>query len=124
MNELKTGFLLLDKPCGMTSFGCIKHLKRIIKQKIKIGHAGTLDPFASGLLIIAIGREATRLLPRCMEMKKTYVATGKCGELTDTLDCTGAVVATSSTIPTEQDLRVALNSFGSSYEQIPPIYSA
>jgi len=54
MNELKTGLLLLNKPCGMTSFGCIKYLKRIIKQKIKIGHAGTLDPFATGLLIVLL----------------------------------------------------------------------
>jgi tRNA pseudouridine55 synthase len=138
------GFLLVNKPVGISSYACISHIKRVLRssfakasdfakatsdttvdtQKIRIGHAGTLDPFASGLLIIAIGREATRLLPRCMEMKKTYVATGKCGELTDTLDCTGTVVATSGIIPSEQDLRVALNSFGSSYEQIPPIYSA
>ena len=52
---LKSGFLLINKPCGITSYGCIGYLKRIIRQKIKIGHAGTLDPFASGLLIVAIG---------------------------------------------------------------------
>ena len=62
ITELKSGFLLINKPCGITSYGCIGYLKRVIRQKIKIGHAGTLDPFASGLLIVAIGREATRLM--------------------------------------------------------------
>lgn len=118
------GFLLINKPTGISSYGCIGYLKRILKQKIKIGHAGTLDPFASGLLIVALGREATRLIDRFMVMEKTYVATGKCGELTDTLDYTGALVATGEKIPSEEELRASLASFGSSYEQIPPLYSA
>jgi tRNA pseudouridine55 synthase len=118
------GFLLINKPIGKSSYGCIGYIKWIAQQKLRIGHAGTLDPFASGLLIIAIGREATRLLSACMAMEKTYVAKGKCGELTDTLDCTGQVVMTSDTIPSEQALRQSLESFGSSYEQIPPLYSA
>ena len=122
--QLKSGFLLINKPVGMSSYGCIGYIKRIVRQKIRIGHAGTLDPFASGLLIIAIGREATRLLSRCMAMEKIYKATGKCGELTDTLDCTGTIVETSDNIPSEQDLRSSLDSFGSSYEQVPPLYSA
>ena len=121
---LKSGFLLINKPVGMSSYGCIGYIKRIAQQKIRIGHAGTLDPFASGLLIIAIGREATKHLSRCMAMPKTYIATGKCGELTDTLDCTGSIVATTDVIPSEQALRDSLDSFGSSYEQIPPAYSA
>src|SRR5579871_752471 len=125
-----SGFLLVNKPIGISSYACIGRIKFLLRQdpsmqkKIKIGHAGTLDPFASGLLIIAIGREATRLLSQCMAMKKTYVATGKCGELTDTLDCTGNIISRSEIIPSEQDLRKALNSFNSSYEQTPPIYSA
>ena len=123
-NDLKSGFLLINKPIGMSSFGCISRIKRIVRQKIRIGHAGTLDPFASGLLIIAIGREATKLLSRCMVMKKTYKATGKCGELTDTLDCTGTIIATMETIPTQAELQKAFDELGSSYEQIPPIYSA
>jgi tRNA pseudouridine55 synthase len=133
---IKTGFLLINKPVGISSYGCIGRIKYILRtaaaaqsdpiKKIrqKIGHAGTLDPFACGLLIVGIGREATRLLSQCMVMEKTYIATGKCGELTDTLDCTGTVVATSDIIPSEQQLRQALNSFGSQYEQIPPLYSA
>ena len=125
-----SGFLLVNKPIGASSYACIGRIKFLLRQdlstpkKIKIGHAGTLDPFASGLLIIAIDREATRLLSQCMAMKKTYVATGKCGELTDTLDCTGTIIKTTDIIPTEGDLREALKSFCSSYEQTPPIYSA
>ncbi len=125
MNNIITpGFLLINKPVDMTSFGCIKYLKRVIQQKVKIGHAGTLDPFATGLLIVALGREATRLISKIMVMEKTYIATGKCGELTDTLDYTGTVIDTSSHIPSEQEIKAAMASFGSSYEQIPPIYSA
>jgi len=133
---IKTGFLLINKPVGISSYGCIGRIKHILRTSVtdqsasvtkvrqKIGHAGTLDPFACGLLIVAIGREATRLLSQCMVMEKTYIATGKCGELTDTLDCTGTVVATSDIIPSQDQLREALNSFGSEYEQIPPLYSA
>src|SRR5438105_9832776 len=130
MSLMFSGFLLVNKPIGISSYACIGRIKFLLRQddsvpkKIKICHAGTLDPFASGLLIVAIGREATRLLSQCMAMKKTYSATGKCGELTDTLDCTGTIIAQSDTIPFEQDLREALKSFGSSYEQTPPIYSA
>ena len=121
---VKTGFLLINKPAGITSYGCIGYLKRILKQKIKIGHAGTLDPFATGMLIVALGREATRLISHIMVMEKTYVATGKCGELTDTLDYTGTVLTTSDHIPSQEEIRTSLASFGSSYEQIPPLYSA
>ena len=123
-NLIKSGFLLINKPAGISSYGCIAYLKRIIKQKVKIGHAGTLDPFATGLLIIALGRQATRLMARIMVMEKTYVATGKCGELTDTLDGTGTVVNTCTYIPSEEELENSMFSFGSSYEQIPPLYSA
>src|SRR6266404_3305046 len=121
---VNSGFLLINKPAGISSFGCIKYLKRILRQKIKIGHAGTLDPFATGLLIVALGREATRLISQIMVMEKTYIATGKCGELTDTLDYTGTVVSASEYIPSEQEMRTSLASFGSSYTQIPPLYSA
>ncbi|HEX4068792.1 MAG TPA: tRNA pseudouridine(55) synthase TruB [Candidatus Babeliales bacterium] len=125
MNNIITpGFLLINKPADITSYGCIRHLKRILKQKIKIGHAGTLDPFATGLLIVALGREATRLIDHVMKMKKTYIATGKCGELTDTLDLTGTVVTTCPHIPSEDEIKQSVASFGSSYEQIPPLYSA
>lgn len=119
-----SGFLLINKPSGISSYGCISHIKRILKQKIKIGHAGTLDPFASGLLVVAIGREATRCISQIMNSEKTYHATGKCGELTDTLDLTGTVIKTTKIVPTKQEIIASIESFGSSYEQIPPLYSA
>lgn len=123
-NQVKTGFLLVNKPCGISSYGCIIHVKKILRQKIKIGHAGTLDPFASGLLIIAIGREATRIISTIAVLEKTYVATGKLGELTDTLDHTGKVIKQIDFIPTQQEVAAALASLGSSYQQTPPLYSA
>jgi tRNA pseudouridine55 synthase len=124
--ELGTGFLLINKPAGITSYGCIGYLKRIIRQKkVKIGHAGTLDPFATGLLIVAIGREATKLMSRIMTLEKTYVAKAKLGELTDTLDYTGTVIKTVEAPPISAEMLCnALLSFGSSYEQTPPLYSA
>jgi tRNA pseudouridine55 synthase len=124
INIISSGFLLINKPAGISSYGCIGYLKRILKQKVKIGHAGTLDPFATGLLIVAIGREATRLMSRVMMMEKTYIATGKCGELTDTLDYTGKIISTCVYIPTQQEICNSIASFGSSYIQIPPLYSA
>lgn len=119
------GFLLINKPKDITSYGCIDYIKKILKQKIKIGHAGTLDPFATGLLIIAIGRQATKNINLFMNTSKEYVATAKLGELTDTLDCTGTIMQTQEIPPLEQaDIAQAIEKLGRQYEQIPPIYSA
>lgn len=134
------GILLLNKPTDLTSFDCIRALKKLLPRKTKIGHAGTLDPFAHGLMIIAIGRSATKHLSAFMGQRKTYVATAQLGMLTDTMDITGAVVAATPPqdnaacsghhlglglfIPSEQSLRDALISLQPSYEQIPPTYAA
>lgn len=124
-NNNTVGFLLVNKPKHISSAACVAYVKRIINKKIKIGHAGTLDPFATGLLIIAIEREATRLLPLLMCLKKGYYANAKLGELTDTLDLTGAIIKESDNCTIkESDMREVIASFGSSYEQAPPIYSA
>ena len=124
MNDL-VGFLLINKPRGMSSYDCINYLKRILNKKIKIGHAGTLDPFATGLLIIAIGRVATREISKIMGLKKEYAAKGKLGELTDTLDFTGTIIQTKDvTGITKEQIEKAITLLGDSYEQIPPIYSA
>jgi len=123
-NNTLTGFLLINKPKGITSFACIARIKKIIGQKIKIGHAGTLDPMATGLLIVGIGREATRHLSQIMKLDKVYTATGKLGELTPTLDYESAVVQTCDTCITKQELVHAINQLGSAYIQIPPVYSA
>lgn len=126
MNQIiEPGFLLINKPAGITSFACIKHIKRIIRKKIKIGHTGTLDDFASGLLIICIGRSATRYVPDFMGLPKEYVVKAKLGELTDSLDVTGSVIETRPIGNiSHADLEKAMCSLMPSYEQIPPIYSA
>lgn len=119
------GILLLNKPADITSFDCIRALKKILPRKTKIGHSGTLDPFATGLMIIAIGRNATKQLSAFTNQAKTYVATAQLGLLTDTLDGTGEVVDPGeTTTPTEQALRDALASLQPAYEQIPPSYAA
>ena len=120
-----TGYLLVDKPKDITSFQCIAKLKRIINQKMKIGHAGTLDPFATGLLIICLGREATKTMGTLLNLDKTYLVKAKLGELTDTLDYTGELLETrDASAVTRKDLELAIEKLGSEYEQIPPIYSA
>jgi len=123
-NQTLTGFLLVNKPKGITSFACVARIKKIVGKKAKIGHAGTLDPTASGLLIIGIGREATRHLSQIIKLDKVYVATGKLGELTPTLDYESEVTQTCDARVTEQDLVQAIEQLGVSYTQTPPIYSA
>jgi len=120
-----TGFLLINKSPSITSFDCIARIKKIVQQKIKIGHTGTLDPFATGLLIIAMGRQATRKIQHVMTLDKEYIAKGKLGELRDTLDYTGSVVQTiQANGITEEILQQAICSLDSSYKQVPPVYSA
>jgi len=88
-----SGFLIINKPKNATSFDCIRYIKRILKQKIKIGHTGTLDDFATGLLIICISRQTTRRINEFMNLDKEYVVKAKLGELTDSLDYTGKIIA-------------------------------
>jgi tRNA pseudouridine55 synthase len=119
------GFLLINKPVGITSFQCVQYIRRIIGKKIKIGHAGTLDSFADGLLIIGIGREATRELSVIMQLDKRYCAEGKLGILTDTHDHTGTTLMQEE-VPhvDEKTWQKIAASFGTSYAQTPPIFSA
>lgn len=117
--------LLLNKPADCSSFDCIRRLKPLLPKKTRIGHAGTLDPFATGLLIICIGRGATKHLSSFMGLPKTYTATAQLGRVTTTLDHTGQDIMAPETIrPTEHQLREALLTFGNGYEQTPPAYSA
>jgi tRNA pseudouridine55 synthase len=124
-HKIQPGFLLINKPIDITSFDCIRVLRRRLPGGTKIGHAGTLDDFASGLLIVCIGREATRLVGSLMGLTKEYVVTAKLGELTDSLDYNGKLVEQSAApMPSRQDLEQALRSLQPSYLQIPPVYSA
>lgn len=124
------GFLLVHKPAGVTSRHCVNHIFNVIKNatgnRLKIGHAGTLDLFASGLLIVGITRSATREIDRIMTLSKTYQARARLGELTDTLDCTGTVLALEHTMHQDavSSLTAAVADFGVAYLQMPPVYSA
>jgi tRNA pseudouridine55 synthase len=125
MKEIKNeGFILIDKPEGPTSFGVIARLRRITGIK-KIGHAGTLDPAASGLLLCAIGRTATREISRFVKMDKKYEAMIRLGQTTDTYDREGEIRKTYSGAPiTKKEIKkIALNFVGKQ-DQIPPMFSA
>jgi tRNA pseudouridine55 synthase len=121
----KIGHLLINKPTGISSYDCIRHIKKILNQKAKIGHAGTLDVFASGLLIIGIGRQATKHLQEISDADKQYTATGKLGYITDTLDHTGRIIKECPWPQvTKEQLEATLANFAQRYEQMPPAYSA
>jgi tRNA pseudouridine55 synthase len=126
-----TGYLLIDKPKDITSMRCVQKIKKIIgahipaNEKIKIGHAGTLDPFATGLLLICIGKKATKSIGQLVDLEKKYVVTAKLGELTDTLDCTGQILKTAEMSNITRDLiEKSIKKLGKTYKQKPPIYSA
>lgn len=117
------GLLLIDKPEGMTSFDVIRRLRRICRTR-KVGHAGTLDPMATGVLPVAFG-DGTRLIQFLMEGDKTYRATFRLGRITDTLDREGAIVETRSFEGiTEADFDRVRRTFLGTIEQVPPMYSA
>lgn len=119
-----TGFLFINKQENITSYDCIRHIKKILPKNIKIGHAGTLDPFASGLLIIAISRESTKQLNKLINLDKEYIATAKFGFETDTLDITGNTTNISSNIIKKDILDFSIEKIKENYIQIPPVYSA
>jgi len=123
MGRQINGILLIDKNRGETSYEVVRRIKGILGRN-KVGHAGTLDPFATGLLIILLG-QGTRLSDLIMRGDKTYLATMTLGVETDTQDCTGRVVRTSSVpdVSREHIQRVA-ESFTGVIEQVPPAYSA
>jgi tRNA pseudouridine55 synthase len=119
---MMNGLLLIDKPAGITSCEVVRRVRRALKVK-KVGHLGTLDPFATGLLPLALG-EATKLTPFLMEEDKTYLARLKFGEATDTQDLTGQVTARSEHLPEPEEIGRAAARFVGEIEQTPPLYSA
>jgi tRNA pseudouridine55 synthase len=116
------GWAVLDKPVGMTSTHAVAVVKRLFSAK-RAGHAGTLDPLASGCLPIALG-EATKTVPFVMDGRKVYLFTVRWGEERDTDDAEGRVVETSAERPAEEDIRALLPRFTGTIEQVPPRYSA
>ncbi|MBI1236430.1 MAG: tRNA pseudouridine(55) synthase TruB [Alphaproteobacteria bacterium] len=116
------GWVLLDKPLDMTSTQAVSAVRRLFDAK-KAGHAGTLDPLATGMLPIALG-EATKTVPFAQEAGKTYRFAIRWGVSTDTLDAEGKTVATSDVRPDVETIRAVMPDFVGDIEQIPPKYSA
>jgi tRNA pseudouridine55 synthase len=116
------GALLLDKPVGLTSNAALQRAKRALGAR-KAGHAGTLDPLASGLLVLLFG-EATKFAGPLLEAEKEYLATLKLGEKTATGDAEGAVLETRPVNVTGAQVEQALASFRGEIEQLPPMHSA
>lgn len=124
MNNQTTGFLLVDKPAGITSHDVVDKLRRITGIR-KIGHAGTLDPFATGLLILAIGRESTKQISAFVGMDKEYSAEFVLGATSETLDSESEIIKTPSSSSFEkEDVEKAMKSLTGKIDQIPPMYSA
>lgn len=117
-----TGFICLDKPENMTSFYALKKMRYILGEK-KIGHTGTLDPMATGVLTVALGG-ATRFIEIIPSHDKSYFAVIRFGILTDTLDVTGNVIKEEKTSVTIKEIEKAIKSFIGDINQIPPMYSA
>jgi tRNA pseudouridine55 synthase len=116
------GVLLVDKPAGMTSHDVVDVARRSLGTR-KVGHAGTLDPMATGLLILGVGR-ATRLLRYLGDLPKSYAGTCRLGEETDTLDADGEIVRTAPVDVTAADVRRACAALVGESMQVPPAYSA
>ena len=121
------GWIILDKPLGLGSTQGVSAVKRALRDggygKFKVGHGGTLDPLATGVLPIALG-EATKLAGRMLDSDKVYEFTVRFGVETDTLDLEGRVVAESAVRPTPADVEAVLPRFVGAIEQVPPAYSA
>ncbi len=121
MVDSTEGLILLNKPAGITSFRALRQIKDRLGTG-KVGHAGTLDPFAEGLLLALAGR-VTRLIPLFVSLEKTYEAVFTFGMETDTLDPEGKVTA-SAAVPAREAIDRALPAFIGSIEQVPPAFSA
>lgn len=127
MNRVRKGYKVdgwinLDKPAGLTSTQALARVKRALKPQ-KIGHAGTLDPLATGILPLALG-EATKTIPFAQDRIKTYTFAVLWGAARDTDDAEGQIIATSPVRPTEAEIRAVLPRFLGEIEQIPPRFSA
>jgi tRNA pseudouridine55 synthase len=121
------GWIILDKPLGLGSTQGVSAVKRALRTaghgKVKVGHGGTLDPLASGVLPIALG-EATKITGRMLDADKAYDFTIRFGAETSTLDAEGAVVAESDLRPTPSDVAAILPRFTGAIDQVPPAFSA
>ena len=123
LNTSLNGVLVIDKPAGISSAKVVSAVKRLLRVG-KAGHAGTLDPFATGMLIVCVN-QATKLARFWLNSSKTYIADLCLGVETDTQDATGNIVSTADTIDiSEERLRSVIASFSGTMDQAPPVYSA
>jgi tRNA pseudouridine55 synthase len=121
------GIILIDKPAGMTSFGVVARIRRVLTQqagkKVKVGHTGTLDPFATGLMILVTGKECKNA-GHYTKLDKIYEATFRLGQTSTTGDPEGELTEISGVQPTHGELEKALAKFTGEISQRPPIFSA
>lgn len=117
------GILLVDKPAGKTSFSLVGALRRHLGVKT-IGHAGTLDPFATGLVVMLVGKNYTRQQSTFLNHDKEYIAEVTLGIETDSYDCTGTEIFRSEKLPTRAEVDEVIARFQGRQEQIPPMFSA
>ena len=119
-----TGFLLINKPAGITSHDVVDQVRRITGER-KVGHAGTLDPFATGLLIVAVGRGATKELSKYVGLDKEYEATFVLGARSETDDPEGPIVIDPEAREvSRQEIETAMQNFVGQIKQVPPKYAA
>lgn len=135
MNLTDDGILLIDKPAGWTSFDVVAKIRGArkaqfkatgitpTKRQLRVGHAGTLDPFATGLLIILLG-EATKRSDEFLKQDKTYEATIRLGQTSTTGDPEGELTDISNLVPSKEEIEAALQRFTGTITQTPPAYSA
>ncbi len=123
--------LLVDKPKEWTSFDVVNYVRRMVAEvegkkpkNCKVGHTGTLDPLATGLLVLLIGKEYTRRATELTKLDKTYEVTMKLGQTSSTGDEEGEKTAVSDTVPSKQAIQEALNAFQGQIMQVPPAFSA
>ena len=125
------GILLVDKPKNWTSFDVVNYVRRMVAgaegkkpKHTKVGHTGTLDPLATGLLVLLVGKEYTRRAQELTKLDKTYEVTMKLGEISTTGDEEGSKTVVSASVPSEQALAAVLASFVGDSMQVPPAFSA
>jgi tRNA pseudouridine55 synthase len=121
------GIILIDKPAEMTSFGVVARVRRVLTQaaqkKVKVGHTGTLDPFATGLMILVVGKECKNA-EKYSKLDKVYEATFHLGQISTTGDTEGELTEISDRRPTQAQIEAALTQFRGEITQRPPIFSA
>lgn len=127
MNEMTDGILLIDKPAGMSSFGVVARIRRVLttqqQKKVKVGHTGTLDPFATGLMILVVGKECKNA-GHYTKLDKIYEATFVLGQVSTTGDPEGELTPVGEQVPSPATVEQVVGQFVGKIQQRPPIFSA